>query len=128
MQNQPENSTPWVLYALISFCALVLSFLTTEVIRNWDTVNTLFYEASLAKYEVMAGERGPATYLIFHNDYAALESMANQHEGILGVEQALGSNVAKMAFLSAKSPLINEVSQLPAVQSMINRNVPMICH
>jgi hypothetical protein len=33
-----------------------------------------------------------------------------------------------MAFLSAKSPLINEVSQLPAVQSMINRNVPMICH
>jgi len=86
------------------------------------------YEASLAKYEVMSGQRGPTTYLIFHNDLAVLQKFASTHDGVLGVEQHTGSNVAKMAFVSAKSPLIQEVGQLAAVSDMINRNVPMMCH
>jgi len=123
-----QNSTPWVQYALVGICAFGLSTLATILFKNWDTVNTLIYESSLAKYETMTGERGPTTYLIFHDDFSALETMANQHEGILGVEQHEGSNVAKMAFTSAKSPLIDEVLQLASVSSMINRNVPMLCH
>ena len=76
----------------------------------------------------MTGERGPATYLISHTDYAALQTMADTHSDILGVEQHEGSNVAKMTFASAKSPLIKEVGELATVTGMINRNIPMICH
>ncbi len=88
----------------------------------------LIYESSLAKYESMTGERGPMTYLIFHNDIVALQAMADKHDGILGVEQHTSSNVAKMAFASAKSPLIEQIRQLAEVSDMIKRNVPMICH
>jgi len=128
MHNQRQNSTPWMQYIIIGCCAFGLSTLATLLVTNWGTVNALIYESSLAKYEVMSGERGPTTYLISHNDYAALQAMAHMHEGILGVEQHAGSNVAKMAFVDAKSPLIEEVRQLAAVSNMINRNVPMICH
>jgi len=113
---------------IVGFGAFLLSALTTVLVRHWGTINTLIYESSLAKYEVMSGQRGPTTYLIFHTDFYALQSMADKHDGILGVEQHEGSNVAKMAFISAKSPLIEEVGQLAVVSSMINRNVPMICH
>lgn len=117
-----------VLYTVIGFCFFGMSYLATLLFTHWDTVNSLIYESSLAKYEIMSGQRGPTTYLIFHSDFAALASMANEHEDILGVEQHEGSTVAKMAFRSAKSTLIDEVRALPAVSSMINRNVPMICH
>jgi len=105
-----------------------LSYLATVLVTHWDTINALVYESSLAKFEVMSGQRGPTTYLIFHDDFSALQSMADTHEGILGVEQHVGSTVAKMAFVTAQSPLIEEVNQLAAVSSMINRNVPMLCH
>lgn len=115
-------------YALLAFCAFGVAYLATILVVHWDTVNTLIYESSLAKYEVMTGQRGPTTYLVFHNDLAALQNFANAHDDVLGVEQHLGSNVAKMAFVSAKSTLIQEVSQLAAVSDIISRNVPMLCH
>jgi len=126
--NDHQHNTPWVRYIIVGFVAFGLSMLTTILIRHWDTVNTLIYESSLAKYEIMSGQRGPTTYLIFHTDFDALQSMADKHDGILGVEQHEGSNVAKMAFVSAKSPLIEQVGQLAVVSSMVNRNVPMLCH
>jgi len=128
MPEQSQQSTPWVQYSIVALCAFGLSYLTTILFTNWDTVNTLIYESSLAKYETMTGERGPTTYLIFHDNFAALQNMADNNEGILGVEQHEGSNVAKMAFVSAKSTLIDDVRQLASVSSMINRNVPMLCH
>ena len=128
MTDQSQKLIPWVPYAMVGIWLFGLSFLTTVLVNNWDTVNTLIYESSLAKYESMTGERGPATYLVFHDDFAALQSLASEHEDILGVEQDEGSNVAKMAFLSAKSPLIEQVGNLPSVSSMVNRNVPMLCH
>ena len=102
--------------------------LATLLFRHWDTVNLLVYESSLAKYEVMTGERGPVTYLVFHTDLAALENITAAHDEILGVEQHDFSNVAKMAFQSADSPLITKVEQLAVVTDMISRHVPMLCH
>jgi len=119
---------PIVLYTLIGVVAFSFGYLSILLIKNWDTNNILIYESSLAKYEVMTGEQGPTTYLIFHNDFAALQQMAAANEGILGVEQHVASNVAKMAFVDAKSPLISEVRRLASVSNMINRNVPMLCH
>jgi len=118
----------WVHYLIVGFCLFGLSTLTTILIRHWDLVNTLVYESSLVKYEVMSGERGPTTYLVFHTDFTVLQAMADRHDEILGVEQDDRSNVAKIAFTSAKSPLIDEVRQLAVVSDMINRNVPMLCH
>lgn len=115
-------------YSLIAVCFFGLSYLATLLVVHWETANTLLYESSLAKFEVMSGQRGPTTYLIFHNDFNALQNMANLHDGILGVEQHEGSTVAKMAFQTAKSPLIAQVGDLPSVSRMINRNVPMLCH
>jgi len=120
--------TKWVDYSLVGVCFFGLAYLATLLIVNWETANTLIYESSLAKFEVMSGQRGPTTYLIFHTDFAALQSMANLHEGILGVEQHEGSTVAKMAFQTAESPLIETVGEMPVVSGMINRNVPMLCH
>jgi len=120
--------TPWVQYGIIAFCLFGLSLLATLLVTNWNTVNALIYESSLVKYEVMNGERGPATYLVFHSDFDVLKSLADKHDGILGVEQDEGANYAKMAFISAKSPLIEQVGELAAVHNMINRNVPMLCH
>jgi len=128
MHEQRQHRTPWMQYIIVGACAFGLSTLATILYRHWGTVNALIYESSLAKYEIMSGERGPTTYLIFHTDFAVLEGMANLHEDILGVEQHEGSNVAKMAFKSAKSPLIDEVQQLAVVSNMINRNVAMLCH
>ena len=115
-------------YAFYAFGVFGFAYLSTILVVHWDIVNTLIFESSLAKYEIMSGQRGPTTYLICHNDLAALQEFANAHDGVLGVEQHIGSNVAKMAFVSAKSSLIQEVGQLAVVSDMINRNVPMLCH
>ena len=128
MSGQSQHQFSWVSYLIVGFCAFGLSTLATILFRHWDTVNTLIYESSLVKYEVMTGERGPTTYLVFHNDFSVLQNMADRHEGILGVEQDERSNVAKIAFTSAKSPLIDEIRNLVVVSGMINRNVPMLCH
>jgi len=113
-------STPFAMYAGITLCMFVFSFLGSFLVTNWSTVNTLYYEASLAKFEAMSGESGPTTYLIAHNDYSALQAMADKHAGILSVEQNEGSTVARMAFGAGMNALVKEVEQLPAVTSMIN--------
>lgn len=127
MQTQAVHARIPAFIAVV-ILGFLFGFLLTVVITHWNTINTLFYEGSLAKYEVMSGQRGPVTYLIFHDDFAALQAMADQHEDILGVEHSVGSNVAKMAFASAQSPLIETVNKHAAVASMISRNVTMICH
>ena len=124
-QQKPFSS---VQYLIVGFCLFGLSTLATILVRHWDTVNTLIYESSLVKYEVMSGERGPTTYLVFHNDFSVLQELADENDDILGVEQDERSNVAKIAFISAKSPFIEEVRNLAVVTGMINRNVPMLCH
>ncbi len=63
----------------------MLSFLATLLVTHWDTANTLIYESSLARYEVMNGQRGPITFLVFHDNMPKLLAMAKQHEDILGV-------------------------------------------
>jgi len=128
MESHNTQQSRLVPYLIMGFCLFVLSYLATVLFVHRDTVNTLIFESSLAKYEVMSGQRGPTTYLIFHNNFAELQTLADTHDDILGVEQHEGSTVAKMAFLSAQSPLIEQVRNSTAVSSMINRNVPMLCH
>jgi len=113
---------------IIAFCAFLIAYLTTILIVRWDTVNALLYESSLVRYEVMSAQRGPVTYLVFHSDFSTLESLAASEPEILGVEQHAGSNVAKMAFISANSLLIERVNTLPEVSEMLERNVAMLCH
>lgn len=96
--------------------------------RHWDAINALLYASSLARHEIMAGTRGPVTYLVFNDNFDKLQEHANADADILGVEQALSSNVAKVAFVSADSASIKKLAQLPYIGEMINRNVPMICH
>lgn len=119
---------PAILYALVALAGFCLAFGITHLVTNWKFISTLFYETNLARYEVMAGERGPTTYLVFHKNLGDLQNLADANEDILGVEQSDFSSVAKMAFRSAQSPLIETVRQHPSVMNMVNRNVPMLCH
>jgi len=82
-------------YALFAFILFGIAYLSTILVVHWDIVNALIYESSLAKYEIMSGQRGPVTYLVFNNDFVVLQHFADAHDGVLGVEQHLGSNVAK---------------------------------
>ncbi len=116
------------LYVLVALVSFMLAAAVTSGVQHWGTISALFYETHLAKYEVMTGDRGPTTYLVFHKNLEALKALANEHDDILGVEQSEFSSVAKMAFQSAQSPLIKVVSEHPSVTNMVNRNVPMICH
>ena len=119
----------WVVYTASGFLFFVFGVGGYFVYSHWHTISTLFYESSLARYETMTGDRGPATFLVFHNGaLQGLQALAAESEDIIGVEQDRRSNVAKIAFTGAEALSIKLVEQLPGVTGMLRRNVPMLCH
>ncbi|MBX2837174.1 MAG: hypothetical protein KTR35_09990 [Gammaproteobacteria bacterium] len=95
---------------------------------HWGRINELFYAASEQKYLTMTGDVGPATYLIYHENYSSLEEFADRREDVLGVEFYRFPNVAAMAFKEHDSESIELVTQLETVQRIQYKQVPMICH
>lgn len=128
--NRANTVAPdWVVYGASAVLFFFFGLGGSFVFSSWDTISELFYESSLARYETMTGDRGPATYLVFHdNAMDDLQRLAAASDDILGVEQDRRSNVAKVAFTGARVPGIEVVRQLPGVASMMRRNVPMMCH
>lgn len=129
-RNAIEDAAPdWVLYSVAGVLFFMFGLGGSFVFSSWDIISNLFYESSLARYETMTGDRGPATYLVFHDDVLDdLELLASVSDDILGVEQDSRSNVAKIAFTGADVLSVESVRQLPGVTSMMRRNVPMMCH
>lgn len=67
--NALEGVAPdWVLYTISGLLFFMFGFGGSFVYSSWDTISELFYESSLARYETMTGDRGPATCLVFHDD------------------------------------------------------------
>ena len=117
-----------VVYSATALTAFLFAVGLTALYQHRDYLTVLFYETALARYEVMSGERGPATFLVFHDDYAALEAVTSLHTDILGIEPSEFDNVAKMAFVSVQSPLVTEVANMQGVRHMVNKHIPMLCH
>lgn len=115
-------------YTLTAVGCFALGIIAAAGFHYRDAINTLVYESSQVRQELLAGQLGPVTYLVFNDDFNKLQQYADSDEEILGVEQALNSNVAKVAFVSGTSPSIETLANLPFVGEMINRDVPMICH
>lgn len=119
----------WVLYSASGVLFFLFGLGASFIFTSWDTISTLFYESSLARYETMTGDRGPATFLVFHDNILQdLQTLAAVTEDILGVEQDPRSNVAKIAFTSSDVSAIETVKQMAGVTSMLRRNMPMMCH
>ncbi len=115
-------------YMLTAIGCFVLGITGAAGYHYRDTINTLVYESSQLQQDLLTGELGPVTYLVFNDNFNKLEQYAELDQEILGVEQALNSNVAKVAFVSGASSSIAKLADLPFVGEMINRDVPMICH
>lgn len=118
----------WISYSLLTVIFFVLGYGASFLFYNWQSLGDLYLEASQARYEIMSGQRGPVTYLVTHNDLPALRKVAAGESDIMGVEQHAYSTVAKVAFISAKSPAIERLQNHPLVIGMTRRDVPMICH
>lgn len=123
-----KSAHSFAVYAVVAVIFFLCGYIGALLFKHAEAIGAVFHEASLARYEIMAGERGPVTYLVFHDDYTRLQMLASDSDEILGVEQSAGSNVAKIAFVSAQSPAINLVASQSFTGEMMRRNVPMICH
>lgn len=118
----------WSRAALVAAAAFALGWAAVEAVRAAPAILALHHQANEAKYLVMSGQAGPVTYLVEHDELAALEALARADDSILGAEQyALPSSVA-VAFVDADAPGIAAVAALPGTGTMRRRRVPMICH
>lgn len=119
---------PFIAYSLFFLLMMMVGAAGAFGWSNRDLLVDLWYSANEQRYLVMAGEVGPVTYLVYHQDYAKLEAVAYANKDILGVEMYEFPAVAAMAFTGADAQSIEIVNQLPGVQKMTRKQVPMICH
>ena len=118
----------WLLTTILLFAMFGTGWLGSWAWANRSTINQLFYMASEQRYLTMAGEVGPVTYLIHHNDLSALEQLKQQRDDIIGVEVFKAPSIAAMAFSDKDAEAISLVAQLPGVTSIERRFVAMVCH
>jgi len=117
-----------VALALIASSLFAIGWLGGLAWRERALIERLWYEASEQRYLTMAGEVGPVTYLVTHDDAAAFAREALALEGVLGVEPYDYPSVSAIAFADADEPAIARVNGLRGVLRMQRRFVPMICH
>ena len=124
----PDRPLPAARFLVVPVAAFVLGWLAVAAARAAPGLFELYLAANENKYLVMSGQVGPVTYLVEHDDLAALERLAREDGSVLGAEQyALPATVA-VAFADPDAPGIATVAALPGTRSMIRRRVPMICH
>lgn len=126
-----ENDHPqvsWVSYGLLGVICFILGWLGTFGWQQRVLISELFYQSSLARHGVMSGETGPATFYVFHDDFAALETIAQSTDEILGIELTEFSGVAAMAFSSQDIGAVSVVRNHRSVKNMVQKNIPMLCH
>lgn len=119
---------PLFAYTMLFLFAFGASWTGTFAWQNRSLINELFYLASEQRNRILAGDAGPITYLVHHNNYRELEAAVLAHDDVLGIEIWQQPNIAALAFTSIDSKSIAAVENLPMVTEMIKRNVPMICH
>lgn len=88
-----------------------------------------YQNSSLARYELMTNSsEGPVDYMIYHQDFDALQTIAEQDPDILGVDKGLISGVGRVIFASPDSPAINRIRLHPGTGFLVDSTVPIICH
>lgn len=118
----------WIGYGFLFLMLFLLAASASFAWNNRQLITDLFIEASENRYAVMSGEAGPATFYVFHNDFAALEKITQSNDDILGIEPSDYSGIAAMAFVNLESSAVSMIKDHPSVRNMVQRNIPMICH
>jgi len=118
----------WLPCALVLVCGLAFGWLAGLSIAHWPTVSRLWFEASEAKFLAMSGQSGPATWLVVHDDFQALERAVLPLDDVLGLEVHRLPDEAAIAFTRADSASVARVAALSMVQRVERRRIPMICH
>ncbi len=104
------------------WCAMAL----VSVLPSWWQA---YLDSSLARYELMTeSSAGPADYMIYHQDFDALELFATNNTEILSIDRGLFSRLGRVVFASAASPAINDVRLLPGTGFLVDSAIPIICH
>jgi|GEM_PF-1044028 len=119
---------PWLTCGIVLAGSLALGWLAGLSIAHWPTLSRLWHEASEAKFQAMSGQSGPATWLVVHDDYRALERTVLTLDDVLGLEVHRLPDQAAIAFTHADSASVARVAALPMVQRIERRRIPMICH
>jgi len=129
MEDSSDYSLSLVASLILLACFFAVGWLGSVGFQHRDAILAVFVESHLNKYQVMAEEIGPVTYLVMHDGILdQLQTFADADPEILGVEQHKWSSAAKIAFTSASSISIESVGKLAGVNQMVRRNVPMLCH
>ncbi len=129
MEDSSEYSFSPAASVIVLAFFFVVGWLGSVGFTHRDAILAVFVESHLNKYQVMAEEIGPVTYLVMHDGiFDQLQAFADADPTILGVEQHKWSSAAKIAFASASSISIESVAKLAGVNQMVRRNVPMLCH
>lgn len=115
--------------ALYSVGALVLGWggmaLYSALPGWWQA----YQDSSLARYELMTdSSEGPVDYMIYHQNFDALEALAAEDPEILGVDRGLFSGVGRVVFASPASPAIDKLRLHPDTGFLVDSTVPIICH
>lgn len=126
-EDQPL-AVSWISNALLAVICFLVGWLGTFGWQKRVLISELFYQSSLARYGAATGETGPATFYVFHDDFSALETIAQSNEEILGIELTEFSGVAAMAFVSLDTSAVSTIRDHHSVKNMVQKNIPMLCH
>ncbi len=124
----PPSPTPWFAYLLLFFLCFGAGIAAQFIWHNRERINELYYTASEQKYRTMTGEAGPATFLVYHSDFDALDRFAFAQDDVIGVEIYRYPNVSAIAVSSESSDTIAQLTTLSFVDKIERRVVPMLCH
>ena len=115
--------------ALITVGALVIGWGGMAFVSALPSWWQAYQNSSLARYELMTDSaEGPVDYMIYHQDFDALEALAEEDPEILGVDRGMFSGVGRVVFASPASPAINRIRLLPDTGFLVDSTVPIICH
>lgn len=115
--------------ALYTTAALALGWCGMALINALPGWWRAYQDSSLARYELMTDSNpGPVDYMIYHQDFDALEALAKTDPEILEVARGLFSGVGRVVFASAASPAIKRLRLDPNTGFMVDGTVPIICH
>lgn len=115
-------------YALFFLIMMMVGALAAFGWSKRDSLIEFWQTGNEQRQLVMSGQIGPVTYLLNHDDFSMMESVAKEHADILGVEMYRFPNTIAIAFSDAATPTINTVRDLPGVERMMRRQIPMLCH
>jgi len=129
MSESNSDNNSFKQLATYTAAALVLGWCGMAFINALPNWWNAYQNSSLARYELMTDSAaGPVDYMIYHQNFEALEAKVATDPEILEVNRGMLSGVGRVVFASAASPAINKLRLDPDTGFMVDSTIPIICH